>query len=505
MAVFSLEKAFSRGFSCHERRSGHHTAFQSAPTHIIQTMESNPFVEVTVDQVDASLQNFWQKAQEALQIDNHKYAITLLQAILKESPGFLDARKALRLAEDKLTGGPKKKRGLFGTNVGTNTPTVSKKYLSQANKDGNAALQAVEKELEKEPFNASYNEALHDVAVKLEMMETAAFALETVRQSAPEEGKLMHKLAQFYLDHDRALEAASVYEDIVKANPADIDAVKLAKDSTARASMLSNRNAEGQIEIQKKDASETLELEKASQTALTKEQMEAKRDDLVAQYNADQNNQAVVRELASVYEQSEDWDNAFVFYDWGFQLSNNDSALKSKAAKMRDKASEKNLQALEEYVAANPDDAEGVARLDTYRSELFASQVTERLAQVEENPTDPTLRFSLGEALFHAGEYRDAIKHLQQATRNPHIRIKVLVLLGRTFDKMGMTDMAVSRFQEADAELKQMDATKKEVLYEMALIFEKLEKKDEALAALKQIYEVDYGYRDVAERVEAAY
>jgi len=63
----------------------------------------------------------------------------------------------------------------------------------------------------------------------------------------------------------------------------------------------------------------------------------------------------------------------------------------------------------------------------------------------------------------------------------------------------------VSRFQEADAELKQMDATKKEVLYEMALIFEKLEKKDEALAALKQIYEVDYGYRDVAERVEAAY
>ena len=78
-------------------------------------------------------------------------------------------------------------------------------------------------------------------------------------------------------------------------------------------------------------------------------------------------------------------------------------------------------------------------------------------------------------------------------------------MLGRTFDKMGMIDMAVNRFNEANAELKSMDSTKKEVLYELGLILEKQGDKDKAIESFKQIYEVDYGYRDVAERVESAY
>ena len=474
-------------------------------TFMEESPEENAFREVGVAELAPAIQGYWKKAQDSIQIDNHKYAITLLQAILKESPGFLDARRALRLAEDKLTGGPKKKRGLFGTNVGAGTPSVSKKYLGQADKDGNAALQAVEKELEKEPYNASFNEALHDVAAKLGMTETAIFALETVRKVTPEEGKLMHKLADFYLAQERALDAAAVYEDIVKADPSDIGAVKAAKDCTARASMLSNRNESGELELKQKDSDETLALEQASRTALTKDQMEAKRDDLAAQYAADQNNLHVVRELAAVYENLEDWDNAYAFYDWGFQISNNDVALKSKAGKMKDKASEGSLKALRARVEANPDDVEAQQQLEEFQSALSAAQVEERLARVDENPTDPALRFSLGEALFHAGQYKDAIKHLQQATRNPHIRTKVLVMLGRTFDKMGMADMAVSRFVEANAELKQMDATKKEVLYEVGLIYDKQGDKEKAIDAFKQIYEVDYGYRDVAERVESAY
>lgn len=463
------------------------------------------FQEVTAAELDPTLQGYWKKAQESAQLDNHKYAVTLLQAILKEAPGFVEGRQALRGCEDKLTGGPKKKRGLFGTNVGTGTPSVSKKYLSQAAKDGNSALQAIEKELEKEPYNPSFNEALHDVAVELGMMETAAFALETVRSSAPEQGKLMHKLANFYLAQEAPLKAADVYESIAKANPADIDAVKGAKDATARASMLSNRNSSGEVVLQKKDAEETLALEKASRAALTTDQMLLKRDDLVAKYTADQNNLAVVRELAEVYETLEDWEQAQIFYDWGFQLSSNDVALKSKAGKMKDKAAEARVAELTEVVAANPDDQAAKDALQEYRSALSAAQVSERKARVNENPTDPALRFSLGEALFHAGEYKEAIKHLQQATRNPHIRIKVLVMLGRTFDRMGMVDMAINRFDEAKAELKTMDATKKEVLYELGSIYEKQGNKEKSIDCFKQIYEVDYGYRDVAEKVESAY
>ena len=469
------------------------------------TMGEGQFQELTAEELAPTLQGYWKKAQETIQVDNLAYAITLLQAILKEAPGFVEGRQTLRDSESKLTGGPKKKRGLFGTSVGAGSSSVSKKYLGQAAKDGNATLQTLEKELEKDPFNPSFNEALHDVAVQLGMPLTAGLALETVRTAFPEEGKLMHKLADYYLATEQPLKAAAVYEDVVKANPGDIDAIKGAKDATAKASMLSNRNADGEMYIQKKDADETLALEKSSRAALTADQMNQKRDELVAQYNADQNNLAVVRELAAVYENLEDWDNAFIFFDWGYQLSNNDVALQSRAAKMKDKSIEVQIATLKEKVADNPDDQEAADQLAAYQQEVSAIQVAERTARVEENPTDPSLRYALGESLFHAGEYKEAIKHLQQATRNPHIRTKVLLMLGRTFDKMGMADMAVNRFTEANAELKTMDATKKEVLYELGLILEAQGKKDEAIESYKQIYEVDYGYRDVAERVESAY
>ena len=115
------------------------------------------------------------------------------------------------------------------------------------------------------------------------------------------------------------------------------------------------------------------------------------------------------------------------------------------------------------------------------------------------------MRFDLGQALYDAGEYSDAIPHLQQATRNPHIRTKVLLLLGRTFDAKGMNDLAIKQLKDANDELTQMDNTKKEILYELGVIYTKAVKKEEALGCFKQIYEIDYGYRDVAARVEGSY
>jgi hypothetical protein len=68
-----------------------------------------------------------------------------------------------------------------------------------------------------------------------------------------------------------------------------------------------------------------------------------------------------------------------------------------------------------------------------------------------------------------------------------------------------MFDIAVKQLSDALADLVAMDTTKKEVLYEKGLIHEEMGKKEDALDCFKQIYEVDYGYRDVATRVESSY
>jgi hypothetical protein len=68
-----------------------------------------------------------------------------------------------------------------------------------------------------------------------------------------------------------------------------------------------------------------------------------------------------------------------------------------------------------------------------------------------------------------------------------------------------MFDLAIKQLSDALADLHAMDGTKKEVLYEKGLIHHDMGDKAAALDAFKQIYEVDYGYRDVAERVESSY
>ena len=74
--------------------------------------------EITEKELPPNLKAYWLKALTAVQTSNLAYAITLLQAILKDSPGFLEGRKILRTCELQITGNTKKKGGLFGMQSG---------------------------------------------------------------------------------------------------------------------------------------------------------------------------------------------------------------------------------------------------------------------------------------------------------------------------------------------------------------------------------------------------
>jgi tetratricopeptide (TPR) repeat protein len=462
----------------------------------------NVMPEITENELPPSLKPLWLKALSAVQTSNLTYGISLLQAVLKESPGFLEGRKMLRKCELQLSGATKKK-GLFGMSSGG---MGVMKLQGQAKKDPAGTLPLIEKELEKDPLNDQANELLFDTCVKLELFETAAFALETVRKGSPENAKLLHKLAEFYLTREQPMIASEVYNDIIKHHPTDGTAIKGSKDASARASMQKQKwDENADMRSLMKNSAEFEELEKASRTGLTKEQLEERRDKIVEKYNLDPNHLGTVKDLAGIYEQLEDWHNAHTFFSWAHSLSNGDIALATKAAAMNDKALEEDMKNLEAAAAADPDNTELKAALDARKADRLAEQVVEAQKRVEQNPTDPQLRFELGTALYKSGDHSAAIPHLQQATRNPHIRTRVLLLLARTFRAKGMFDLAIKQLTDALADLISMDNTKKEVLYEKGLIHVEVGDKPAALDCFKQIYEVDYGYRDVAQRVESSY
>jgi len=457
--------------------------------------------EITEKELPQSQKALWLKALSAVQTQNHTYAISLIQAVLKDHPEFLDGRKLLRKVEIQLAGGAKKKAGLFG---GGGLGVM--KLQGQAKKDPAGTIPLIEKELEKDPFNESANDLLFETFMRLELPDSAAFALETVRKGQPETSKLLHKLAAHYLSRDLPALAAEVFNDILKITPNDSDAIKGSKDATARASMQKQKwDENADMRSLMKDQSQFEEMEKASRTGLTRDQLEERRDKLILKYNEDTNHLGTVKDLGAVYEQLEDWANAQAFYSWAHSLSNGDIALSNKAMAMNDRAIEQQMKDLETAAAADPNNAELQAQLDQSRTARRAEQVDEAKKRVEQNPTDPQLRFELGNALYAVGDYSAAIPHLQQATRNPHIRTKVLLLLGRTFRAKGMFDLSIKQLSDALADLHAMDNTKKEVLYEKGTIHDEMGDKAAALECFKQIYEVDYGYRDVASRVESSY
>lgn len=467
---------------------------------------SDQIVEISESELPQNQKTLWLKALSALELQNHSYAISLIHAILKDSPGFLEGRKLARkcAAQIQASSGKKKKSG--GMTALLSGGVNHMKLSSQSKKDPVGTLMVLEKELEKSPYDHQVNDVLFETALRLNMLDTAAFALETVRKGAPENTKLLHKLAEHYLARDIPQNASDVYNDIVKQDPSDIDAVKGSKDASARASMKKQRWEEAQsLDELKKDKGESATLESNSRAAMTRDQMEEKMAQLIQLYQQDQNNLGVVKQIGHLYEEMEDWVNAHAFYSWAYEISNKDVTLKNKAQYLKDKAADFTIKELGARLGENPENAELKAEYEALTSSRSSEAVSEAQTRVEQNPTDPQLRFELGTALFNSGMFSEAIPHLQQATRNPHIRTRVLLTLARAFDGKSMHDLAIKQLTDALADLHAMDNTKKEVLYEKGLIHDKMGKKIESLACFKEIYEVDYGYRDVAQRVESSY
>jgi tetratricopeptide (TPR) repeat protein len=465
------------------------------------TDTSNEPTEMSEAQLSSDIRALWLKAQSAHEQRNFTYAIKLCHVVLKDAPGFLDARRLARSSAAAEQSGKNKKKSFFG---GSGLSLM--KIQAQGKKDPMGALGALEDELVKAPFDGAANDMLFDCALRLNMLDTAAFALETVRSGAPENTKLLHKLAEHYLARDEPGKAADVYNDILKQDATDMHATKGSKDATARASMKKQKWEEAQsFRDVMKSGDDAAELEASNRAAMTRDQLQDKLMKLSEQYAADNQNLALVKEIGSLYEQLEEWPNAYSFFQYAFDLSNGDVALQNKAAYMKDKAADYEIKQLLEASDADPENEELRQQYDAVVAARTGVQVSEAQERVDRNPTDPQLRYELGLALYNSGEFSGAIPHLQQATRNPHIRTRVLLLLGRTFKAKGMHDLAIKQLSDALEDLLGMDGIKKEVLYEKGLIHEDMGDAVSALDSFKQIYEVDYGYRDVAQRVEKSY
>ena len=447
--------------------------------------------------------NNWLKAVSAAEIRNFGYATTLLQAVLKEAPEFLEGRKLLRRSQINLTKG---KKNFFG-----GLSTLSLKGPQLLKKDPKAALELAEKTLEDDPFNDAANHLLKDAAMALGQFELAVFALQTLIEGNPKETKVLSELGELFLGHGDADKALATFNKVLEISPNDLIANKRAKDAAAANTMKAggwDTAKDYRDLIKNKD--EAVAMEQKNRVVKDDASIDALLAELHEEAQQHPESIDIARQIAALYEQREDFANAMAWFNYASDLAKgSDGWLLRKVSDMQLKQVEQAIQARQEWLAAAGDDHEESQRV---REELNAllkqkseSLLDEARKRVERNPTDLLFRFELGEQLMDNGQFTEAIPELQKARQNPNVRLRAMSLLGRCYVGKGMLDLAVKQFTDAASEILAMDNVKKDLLYQLGRLHEQMGHKDKALACYKEIYEVDYSYEDVAQRVESSY
>ena len=448
----------------------------------------------------------WLKAVAAIELRNFGYAISLLQGILKQEPQFLTGRQLLRRTEVTRFKAAKKK--FF--NVSTASVSAMKAQR-EIKKDPKRAIELIEKILEHEPYNKQANLALKEAAAAAGWLETAVFALQTFLEENPRDTKVMHELARLYHDLSDSEREVEIYNQISAIDPADAAAMRLGKDASARGSMKSGGwgSADSYRDLIK-DKEAAVSLEQQSRMQLSGESLSQQIAESYAMHEAEPQNVDVARRLASLSEQKDDLEAAIVWYRYASDLTHgSDPGLVRKISDLGVKQTEREIAALEEALANNTGDsmalAERQAALVAAKKRRAEMLIGEARKRVERNPTDLQFRFELGENLMNAGHFREALPELQRARQNPNARLRAMNALGRCYRELSMFDLAAKQLEEAAREIGTMDATKKEIVYNLGLVYEQMGDREKSLGCMKQIYEADYGYKDVAARVERSY
>jgi tetratricopeptide (TPR) repeat protein len=460
----------------------------------------------TEKELNETQRSHWLKSVAAIELRNFGYAISLLQGILKQEPQFLTGRQLLRRTE--VTKSKSAKKSFF--NIST-APLAVMKAQREIKRDPKHAIEMLEGVLEEEPYNRQANLALKEAAVAAGWPEIGVFALRTLLEENPRDVKVLHELGRLYHELGESDREVEIYNQISEINPLDAEALRLGKDASAHASMKSGgwTEAESYRDLIK-DKEAAISLEQQSRMRLTGESLDQQIAETYARHKSDPTNIDLARRLGALNEQKEDFEAAVGWYQYAADLTKGaDAGLVRKVSDLKIKRLDREIAVDEEFLSTHDarhelyeKKSEGLKTAKRNRAEILLVDARNR---VERNPTDLQLRFELGEHLVNAEHFREALPELQRARQNPNARLKAMNLLGCCYGELGMLDLATKELEEASKEILSMDVMKKEILYNLGLVYERMGEREKSLACMKQIYQADYGYKDVAKRVESSY
>ncbi len=454
--------------------------------------------EVLLEEVPRKTRELFDKATAALERGNLDYALDMFLTILDIEPRLLQARKMLRVTQIKRAkekGAGPLKRILLQLKTFPRLLAVG----AQISKDPLKALQQAERLMSVDPFNRQTGLLVVKAAEAAEIHEAGIHMLEWMLENHPDDIELMYWLARLHDEIGDTSGARAIYEKIADLRPNDPRAIKALKDAQARDTMHQGRWEEvGKKEgfrLMLKNAEEAELLEQQAKAVKTANDAERLVDDLKAKIEREPRNINYRRALADQYLRLDRFDEALDALREADRISGGGDPQIDRAI---------NAVTLRKYEAEirTLRAAGRTAEADAKEREKDTYMMQDAARRVARYPNDLQFKYEYGVLLYEHGQYTEAIAQLQLAQRNPQRRLRSLYYLAMCFEKKGQLDIAVEQLKKALSETPTMDDTRKDVLYELGIIHEKMDQPEKALEFFKEIYAVDISFRDVAQKVE---
>ena len=459
--------------------------------------------EKTLNEIPREVRELYQKGATALQRQNFDYALAILQQVLQKEPGFFDCRQALRAAQFKKAGGSTSffKKVLGGA---SSSPQLAKAQLAMR-KSPLEALQILEQALSSDPSNTMGHKLLAEAAMAAGLPRTAALSLEILLKNSPRDYDLSMRYGEALKESGQIAKAEAMYVELQRAYPHKPDIGEALKNLSARQTMAEGgydalADGTGSYRDILKNKDEAVQLEQEKREVKTTDVADRLIRDYEQQIAAEPKNLKKLRSLAELYAQKKDFDKALEYCER--IRTNQDGADPSLDKLISDFALKRFDHQLARLDVSIPEQAEQAERIQAERT---GYQLNECKARADRYPSDLQIRFELGELYFKAGKLSEAIQEFQKAQSYPARRISAMAYLGQCFARRNMNDLAARTMQNAIKEKPVFDEEKKELIYQLGSVFEKMSKPEEAIEQFKQIYEVDIGFKDVGAKVDAYY
>jgi tetratricopeptide (TPR) repeat protein len=447
------------------------------------------------------LRDQYEKGLAAIHRENFDYAIAILDAVLRQEPGFYSCREALRAAQFKRAG---KKAGFLKRMLGTasHSPLIAKGQLALRSNPLDA-LATAEQILNSDPHSLAAHRLLAEAALAADLPRTAVLSLDIVFKNAPER-KSAVKLATALARTGQIARGESILVDLASTFPNDMAIQQALKDVSAQRSLSEGYEAlesgTGSYRDILRDKTTTAALEQQQRRTGTADVLGQQAANLEAQLTQDPDNPRLLRSAAQLYAEQKKFDRALACYE---RILDAEGASDPTLERIITQTTVQRFNhQIEQLDPTALDHDQERARL---QAELKDYTLTQAHKLAERYPNDLQLRFDLGLLLFQNNQLNEAIAEFQKAQAHPHRRIQSLNLLGQSFARRGLYDIAARSLQTALREKQTFDEEKKELLYELASVLERSGKPQEAIESLKLIYEADIGYRDVAAKIDAYY